>query len=112
MCLFFYLQSLEEDIDAVAADESSAPFIIVSGAPGTETVQYYIACEQTVCLESKAFLDAFLDLIAMYYVYDMDTPNPLRQFCFFFEVFVFKTVDSSVSQPTATAKLIRNLHML
>ena len=99
-------------MEEAAAEESAAPFIMVTGTPGTEEAQYYIVCEKSVQLESKSFLDALIDLIAWYYTFDICYPKPVDAILLFVEIFVFHTVEAHAPQPAATARLINNLNKL
>lgn len=99
-------------MDQAAAEELAAPFIIVTGTPGTEEAQYHIMCERSVQLELKSFLDALIDILALYYTFDICCSKPIDAIMLFLEIFVFRTVKPHVPQPAATARLINNLHKL
>ena len=65
---------------------SQEPFIAVTGKAGTEAAQYFIICENSVLLESKSLRDAFVDLIATYYVFDIAYPRSVAGSCYFFNI--------------------------
>ena len=67
----------------------SAPYIMQTGRAGTENVQYFIACEKQVICESKSLVDAVVDLIACYYVFDISYPKGVQGILVFFEHCVF-----------------------
>ena len=61
------------DVDReVQQINQSEPYVVVTGKPGCENAQFFIACEQAILLESKSFC---VDLIATYYVFDMSYPK-------------------------------------
>jgi len=76
MVVFMSLQACDIDVDREVGEiAQSAPYIVQTGRAGTENVQYYIACEKQVICESKSLIDAIVDLIACYYVFDISYPK-------------------------------------
>lgn len=49
------------------------PFIVVTSRGGTEAAQFIY--EKSILLESKSLSDAFIDLVAAYYVFDIAYPK-------------------------------------
>ncbi len=88
--------------------KQAAPFLVFSGEPGTESAQYFVACEQNLLCESKSVLDSIVDLIATYYVFDIAYPKAIAPVIMFIQSYVFGLKDSQVV-PTSTAKLVANL---
>ena len=56
-------------------EKQSEPYIVVAGKPGMDNAQFFIACEQSILFESKGLRDAFVDLIATYYVFNIAYPK-------------------------------------
>ena len=86
----------------------SAPFIVVTGSPGLEQTQYFIACEQSIFCESKSVRDAVIDLMATYYVCNIAYLRGLNAILLFLQHTVFELKDSQ-ALPQSTAKLVNNL---
>ena len=62
---------------------------MVAGKPGMDNAQFFIACEQSILFESKGLRDAFVDLIATYYVFNIAYPKSVCGVMLFFQHFVF-----------------------
>ena len=58
--------------------EQSEPFIVVTSKPGTETNQIFVCCERRTYLESKLMTDALLDMMSMYFVFNIAYPKSLH----------------------------------
>ena len=87
----------------------SSPFIVQTGGAFEESIQFFIACKQAVLLESKSFLDAILDLIATYYVFNIAYPKSLSGILLFFQHFLFGLKDSQ-PLPQPLQKLTHSLN--
>lgn len=87
------------------------PFIAVTAKAGTEAAQYFIICENSVLLESKSLRDAFVDLIATYYVFDIAYPRSVAGVMLFFQHFVFDLKDQQ-PVPSCLCKLVQNIHAM
>ncbi len=84
------LQDTDGNIEkTVATIKQAAPWLALFGKPGTENAQFFIVAESVIRSESKTLLEAFLDLIATYYVYDIAYPKALAALFIFFQHFVF-----------------------
>ena len=90
--------------------EQSAPFLMFIGAPGDETAQYYVCCEQSVLLESKSVKDAIIDM-ASYFVFDIAYPKAISTVMLFFQHTVFEIRDKQ-ALPVPTLNLVSNLSKL
>ena len=88
--------------------EQSSPFIIIIGIPGEETVQYYVCGEKIIICESVSVMDAVLDLICVYYTFDIAYPKSLSGIFLWFQHFVFDIKDQQVSPP-CLIKLLKNI---
>ena len=66
-------------------EKQSEPYIVVAGKPGMDNAQFFIACEQSILFESKGLRDAFVDLIATYYIFNIAYPKSVES-CFFFNI--------------------------
>ena len=84
------------------------PYIIVLGKIGTDN---FIAGESSTIIESKSFKDSLLDLIVVYFVYDIVYPKSLAPFFIFFQHFVFELKDGQ-QVPLPTSKLVSNLNKM
>ena len=108
-CDCFILQACDIDIDMEVGEiAQSAPYIIQTGRAGSENVQFFIACERQIVCESKSLLDAIIDLIACYYVFDISYPKGVEGILVFFERCVF-SVKFSQPLPVCTQKLVTSL---
>ena len=104
------MQSCDVDLDSeVEKIRQAAPYIAITGKPGTENAQYFIVCESMIGTESKSMKDAVIDLLATYYVFDIAYPTGLVSVLVFFQQYIMEIKDQ---QPTSTAKLLSNLSKL
>lgn len=99
---------LDEEVGRI---EQTAPFIALTGKPGEEGAQYFIACEKAIFCESKSLLDAVIDLLAVYYVCDIQYPSGTNAIMVFLQHTIFDLKDCQ-PLPTPTSKLINNLEKL
>jgi len=90
----------------VSEIRQSAPYIVVTGS--SENMQLYICCEQNILLESKIVRDALLDLVAVYFVFDVQYPKSLDAILIFIQHYVMDMKDSQ-PVPMTTAKVVGNL---
>ena len=72
---------IEREVGGISQAE---PFIAITGRAGTEAAQFLIICEKSILLESKSLRDAFIDLIAAYYVFDIAYPKSVAGVVLFF----------------------------
>ena len=100
------------DIEREVSELSQAePFIAVTGRAGTEAAQFFIICEKSILLESKSLRDAFIDLIAAYYVFDIAYPKSVAGAMLLFQHYVFKLKDQQ-PPPSCLCKLVQNLYAM
>ena len=60
------------DVDAeISSVQQSVPFIATVGNPDESNFQVFICAELEVLLESKMLQDSLIDLISMYFVFDI-----------------------------------------
>ena len=76
---------IEREVGGISQAE---PFIAITGRAGTEAAQFFIICEKSILLESKSLRDAFIDLIAAYYVFDIAYPKSVASVMLFFQHYV------------------------
>lgn len=90
-CVFIKkFEACDVDLDSeVHQITQSAPYIAQTGVAGTENAQYFIACEQAVLCESKSVEDAIIDLLAVYYVFNISYPKGISAILLFFFNIVF-----------------------
>ena len=100
--------NLDEEVGYI---NQSAPYIVVTGKPGTENSQYFISCERAILLESKTMRDACLDLIATYFVFNISYPKPVSAILLFFQHYMFDIKDKQ-SIPVNLSKLLTNLKII
>ena len=91
--------------------KQKAPFILVCGEPGGETTQYFVCGEINIICESKSFLDAVLDLICTYYVFDIIYPKALSGVLLFFQQSVFE-LKNDQTPPLCFVRLLKNISSL
>ena len=110
MHIIYFLQDCDVDLDSeILGIDQKAPYLVITGCPGTENAQYMGACEKTIhCDHCKSFKDALLDLIVTYYVYDIAYPKPLSAFLIFVQHFVIGLKDQQ-AVPLSATKLWQNL---
>ena len=89
----------------------AAPFIVITGFPGDDNCQFFVCSEKTVFLESKTIMDAVVDLISFYFIYDITYPKHVDSILLFFQHHVFGLIDGQ-SVPTPLIKLMGNLRNL
>ena len=106
------MQSCDVDLESeTRKTKQAAPYIAVTGKPGTEAAQYFIVAECSPGTESKTMKDAVIDLIATYYVFDIAYPTGLVPLNIFFQHYVFG-IKNQQPLPASTARLISNLEKL
>ena len=76
-----------------------------------DSTQFFIVCEQAILFESKSLRDAFIDLIATYFVFNIAYPKSVCGVMLFFQHFVFNLKDKQ-KQPPCLTKLSQNLSAL
>lgn len=86
----------------------AAPFIVITGISGDDNSQIFICSEKIVFLESKTIMDAVIDLISFYFVYDIAYPKYVDSILMFFQHYVFRLIDKQ-PVPAPLIKLIGNL---
>lgn len=107
-----FLQDCDVNLESEIRNiEQKAPYLVITGRPGTENSQYFIACEKVVHCDCKSLKDALLDLVVTYYVYDISYPKPLSAFFVFLQHFVFGMKDRQ-HVPLSASKLWQNLSKL
>ena len=94
------MQSCDVDLESETRKaKQAAPYIAVTGKPGTEAAQYFIVAECSPGTESKTLKDAVNDLIATYYVFDIAYPMGLVPLNIFFNTMFLELKTSSLCQP-------------
>ena len=83
--------------------------MLFTGEPGEENAQYYVCCEYDILLESKNVQGLVLDLIATYFVFNIQYPKGMRAFLLFFQHIVFSLKDDQ-PLPAAVAHLVTSLN--
>lgn len=107
-----FLQDCDVNLDSeVWKIEQKAPYVVITGRPGMENSQYFIACEKVIHCDCKSLKDALLDLVVTYYVYDISYPKPFNAFLIFFQHFIFGMKDQQ-NVPLSASKLWQNLSKL
>ena len=83
--------------------------MLFTGEPGEANAQYLVCCECDVLLESKTVQELVLDLIATYFVFNIEYPKSMRAFLLFFQHIVFSLKDDQ-ALPAAVANLVTSLN--
>lgn len=96
---------LEEEVMSV---KQSEPFIAVTGRAGDENCQYFICAETAKIIECKSLRDAILDMICIYYVFNISYPKTLSGIFLLIQQYVFNIKDSQ-KPPQCLVKLLQNL---
>lgn len=99
---------LSSEIDQIPQSE---PYIVVTGKPGMDRTQYFVCVEKALLTESKSIRDALLDVICVYYVFDISYPQSVAGLFLFLQQNVFKIKDSQKAPP-CLSKLLRNIGAL
>ena len=89
----------------------AAPFIVITGICGDENYQIFICAEKNVFLESKTIMQAVIDVIAFYFVYDITYPKHVNSILMFFQHYVFQLTDKQ-PVPATLMKLTGNFKKL
>ena len=96
------------DLDVeVQKIEQSEPYLVLTGCPGSEKGQIFICCEKEVFMACKTIKDGLIDLMAIYFNFDITFPK-YASAILFFQHFVFGLKDEQ-PLPATTSKLITNL---
>ncbi len=88
-----------------------APYIAVTGTPGCEVVQYYVAAECSIITDSVSLHDAILVLVSAYHVYDVEYPKSSYPISIFIQHFVFGFKDGQ-KVPSSALKLASSVGKL
>ena len=107
---FLLLQTADVNVDdEVAKITQSEPYMLLTGSLGEMSSQIFICCEQSVYLKDlKNIKEATYQLIATYFVYDIQYPKPLLPILIFLQHYVVQLKDKQPIPP-ATVKLLGNL---
>lgn len=106
------MQASYVDVDeAISTVEQSAPFLVITGTPGSINCQVFIGCEQEIFFESSSIRDSIIDLIGTYFVFNISYPKYLNSIFLFIQHFVFDLKDKQ-PVPMNVSNLIRNLQKL
>ena len=108
---FFVLQTCDVDVDRVASEGHSSPSILVTGNAGEERAQYFICCEKRILLESRGMKEAVINLMSVFYVFDLAYPKELAAILIFIQNYILGFKDSR-KLPLSVQKLICNLNRL
>ena len=109
---YFALQTCDIDVSAqVEKITQSGPYVVILGKPGMDTAQYMVCGEKNIICESKTLIDAILDLIGIYYIFDIIYPKSLAGILLFFQQQVFKIKDEQIP-PSCLSKLLSNISAL
>ena len=107
-----FLQTSDVDVDeAVSTVEQSAPYLVITGTPGSINCQVFIGCEQEIFFESNSIRDSIIDVIGTYYVFNISYPKYLNSIFLFIQHFVFNLKDKQ-PVPITASNLVRNLQKL
>ena len=103
------MQDCDCDIDCEISNiTQSEPFIAVTGTPES---QVFICAEKFILLESKSLKDSIIDLIGVYFIFNIAYQENVNAILLFFQHYVFKMKDQQ-PLPNSTAKLVGNLQKI
>ena len=109
---FIFMQRCDIDVDAaISAIGQSEPFLVITGRPGDEGSRVFISCEGEIFVSSKSVIDGMLDLMAIYFSFDITYPKSTSSVLLFIQHFVFDLKDEQLLPP-ATVKLVSNLEKI
>ena len=86
------------DLDEKAGKLSPFPQIVVVQH---DPMQFYIAVEKQILLESDSTKDSIIDLISVYFTFDIAYPKLLYPVCLFLQHYVLVIVDKQLFQITS-----------
>lgn len=76
-----------------------------------ENPQYFVCAEKKILCQTVKIKEAFLDIIAVYYVYNISYPKFSSVVLLFFQQYVFNIKDSQII-PIPLIRLISSLNAL
>lgn len=86
---------IQDTVDLDAQVEKLPPFLqIVALRSDMAEEQFFIAVEKHVLLESRCINTALLDMMSVYFTFDIAYPNPLYSLLLFIQRFVLNIRDS------------------
>ena len=110
--MIFLMQDCDCDIDnEISNITQSEPFIAVTGTPGQHESQVFVGAEKFILLESKSLKDSIIDLIGVYFIFNIAYPKRANAILLFFQHYVFKIKDQQ-PMPNPTTKLVGNLQKI
>ena len=59
-----------------------------------DSTQFYIVVEKEVLLECESIKDSIIDLISVYFTFDIEYPKQLYPVCLFLQHYVLEIVDN------------------
>jgi len=95
----------------VAAIGRTEPYLVITGRPGEEASQTFVCCEKRVFVTSRSVQDGIMDLMAVYFTFDITFPKHTNAILLFIQHYVFQLVDDQPLPPT-TIKLVSNLQRM
>ena len=79
------------------------PFIAM--VEGDACLQFFQVAEKVVVCESEGFMGALLDLVCVYYTFDIVYPKPLYPVLLFIQQFIMGIKDKQPMPPSLTRTL-------
>ncbi len=73
---------------------------------GDSSVQFFVIAERAVVCQSDDFLESLLDLISVYFVYNIVYPKPMYPVLLFIQHYVMGIKDSQLRAPPALTRTI------
>ena len=70
---------LDLDSEVLAVDQSE-PYLVFTEYPGDKSSQIFICCEKEIFITLKSIRDGLIDLMAIYFVFDINFPKHISLF--------------------------------
>ena len=91
---------LDEEVQKIAYNY---PYIAM--VEGQSSVQFFVVAERIVMDESENFMEALLDLICVYFAFNIVYPKPLYPVFLFIQRYIMDIKDSQTIPPALTRVL-------
>ena len=88
---------VDNEITKITQNE---PYIAV--VRSDRSSQYYVVAERKIALESCSFNDVLIDLVSMYFVFDIAYPKPMYPLLYFIQRFILDIKDNQAVPPVVT----------
>ena len=101
--IYLKLQMIVDVDDEITKITQNEPYIPV--VRSDRSSQYYVVAGRKIAIKSCSFNDALIDLVSMYFVFDIAYPKPMYPLPYFIQRFILDIKDNQAVTPAVTRML-------